>query len=147
MRCELGECIERVRERRQEPVGIEQSLAIGRAERDHQLRNGVVERMGGQRRKIIARSRWRDHQRLQPRVFELLRAPDLRQHRALPRRKLFGKGRDRMNVEQRAVSVEHECAGRTDHLHRHKKRGVTLARNPLVHVVGDTGFEPVTPAV
>ena len=28
-----------------------------------------------------------------------------------------------------------------------KKRGVTLARNPLVHVVGDTGFEPVTPAV
>jgi hypothetical protein len=30
---------------------------------------------------------------------------------------------------------------------RDKKRGVTLARNPLVHVVGDTGFEPVTPAV
>jgi hypothetical protein len=30
---------------------------------------------------------------------------------------------------------------------RRKKRGVTLARNPLVHVVGDTGFEPVAPAV
>ena len=28
-----------------------------------------------------------------------------------------------------------------------KKIGVTLARNPLVHVVGDTGIEPVTPAV
>jgi len=28
-----------------------------------------------------------------------------------------------------------------------QKRGVTLARNPLVHVVGGTGFEPVTPAV
>ena len=30
---------------------------------------------------------------------------------------------------------------------RGRQKGVTLARNPLVHVVGDTGFEPVTPAV
>ena len=28
-----------------------------------------------------------------------------------------------------------------------KKEGVTLARNPLVHVVGGIGFEPTTPAV
>ena len=28
-----------------------------------------------------------------------------------------------------------------------QKRGVTLARNPLVHVVGGIGFEPTTPAV
>jgi hypothetical protein len=28
-----------------------------------------------------------------------------------------------------------------------KKKGITLAHDPLVHVVGDTGFEPVTAAV
>jgi hypothetical protein len=30
---------------------------------------------------------------------------------------------------------------------RGKKKGVTFACDPAVHVVGDTGFEPVTPAV
>ena len=28
-----------------------------------------------------------------------------------------------------------------------QKKGVALACDPVVHVVGDTGFEPVTPAV
>ena len=30
---------------------------------------------------------------------------------------------------------------------RRQKKGVAFAYDPAVHVVGDTGFEPVTPAV
>ena len=47
----------------------------------------------------------------QPRVFNLLVAPQRGQPRALPGEQLLGEQADAVHVEERAVGVEEDCAG------------------------------------
>ena len=60
-----------------------------------------------------------------------------------------GRVAEKLSAAGRDSRAARSCAGLPHRRTRRegKKRGVTLARNPLVHVVGGIGFEPTTPAV
>src|SRR5207244_2157582 len=78
--------------RRQLAVRVEQPLPLRRRKGQDKRRDRVVERMRGQCRKILAHEFAARHQRLEPRVLELLRAPNARQGGAVAWRKPFGEG-------------------------------------------------------
>src|SRR5689334_18125578 len=111
MGCERGQRLTRAGKRREVAVSVEQPLAVGRRKRQNQRSQRVIERVLGQCREVLAWEAWTRHQRLQPRIFELLVAPDARQRGTVARRELFGERCDRMDVEQCSVCIEHECGG------------------------------------
>src|SRR5262249_12598663 len=75
-----------------------------------------------------------------PRVLELLRAPRLREGRALAREKRLGKPPDRMHVEKRSVRVEDERRG----LERHRRACYRLGKGRVV-ADANIGASPALP--
>ena len=64
-------------------------------------------------------------------------------------RRRFARQSQRVFFPEAAVTVwtRRSSASGQCRIARTKKKGVAFAYDPAVHVVGDTGFEPVTPAV
>ena len=89
-------------------------MSRGRDEQQAKLFGRVVERVRSDRREVLAALMRAEHEALQPRVFELFAAPELRQRRAMRWKQSFGGSLDRMHIEQRAVRVEdHRIDGKT----------------------------------
>ena len=147
-------------ERRQVEIRVEQAMPRRALQRQATRLDRIVQCMRSDRGEILAPLRRAHHQALQPGVFELLGAPQLRQRRTVPREQAFGQRRDRLHVEERAVSVEDQrvdgnrsrgvgnhrdisgadfsvivcknCTNVAVVANAAKKIGVTLACNPLV---------------
>src|SRR4030095_7400004 len=77
-------------------------------ELDPECGRRVIESTRGEIVEIPPRPAHRLHERREPRVFELLRAPRARQLGTPAGRELFGSDRNGMHVEQRAVGIEDE---------------------------------------
>ena len=89
-------------------IGIQQAVASRAGEVQAQGLRGVVQRVCRHGGEILAPLHRTLHQTLQPGVFELLRAPEIRQRRAAAGKKALDRRRDRLRVEQRSIRVENQ---------------------------------------
>ena len=98
----------RVGIRRQVQIRIHQAVARCAGERNAQRRRRVIERVRRDGGEILPTLHRALHQALQPGVFELLGAPELRQRCTMTGQQPLGRLHDGVHIEQRSVSVEDE---------------------------------------